>query len=353
MSLNLEEEALFPYVANKARLGSPVLLYGMGNGAEKILSKCHSYGICVKEVFASDEFVRGQYFAGFLVKSYSQICKQYDQAIILVAFGSADPKVLQRIKAMSEQFEVLIPDVALFGEDKEILSYGSLLEEVYWLYEPESREVYKNLLNFKITGKLTYLEVATTPKKEAYKLLQLRDQEVYVDAGAYDGDTIQEFYDQMKALGNTYKKIFAIEPDPKNFRKLESFINSSGLESVQLIQAAVSDHNGIMAFDDKAGRSSSLSPTGRRQVLVKQLDDLIDEPVTLLKMDVEGAEQDAINGCKRILIENRPRLIISAYHRSGDIMELAMQIKNINPDYQLSLRHHPYIPAWDTNIYAW
>jgi len=352
MTLWLEEDSLFPHVAEKAGAGMPVLLYGMGNGAEKVMRKCQHYGIAIKEIFASDEFVRGQQFAGYLVKSCSQIIQEYDQAIVLVAFGSADPVVLQRIKQLAERFEVLVPDLALFGEDKDILSYGSLLEEAYYLYEPESREIYNNLINYKITGKLKYLEAATTPKEEAYSLLGLKDQEVYVDAGAYDGDTIREFCAHMELLGHSYKKIYAIEPDPKNFRKLETHVKGSGLRAVELIQAALSNQNGFMTFDDKAGRSSSLSPTGRRQVLVNRLDDLINEPVTLLKMDVEGAEREALDGSQRILKEHRPRLIISAYHRSGDLMELARQIKNINPDYKLSLRHHPYVPAWDTNIYA-
>lgn len=353
MFLKLEEEALFPYVARKAAAGCPILLYGMGNGAEKVLRKCRENAIVVQDLFASDEFVRGQHFAGFLVKSYSQICEQYDRAIVLVAFGSADPVVLQRIREMAKQFEVLIPDLALFGEDKDISSYGALLEETYWLYEPQSREIYKNLILYKITGKLAYLEAATIPKEEAYDLLQLINQEIYVDAGAYDGDTIREFCDRMKAKGHDYQKIIAIEPDPKNFRKLKSFVETSKLPDISLVQAAVGDQEGMMAFDDKAGRSSSLSPAGRRQVQVRRLDELIKEPVTLLKMDVEGAEQEALEGSQNLLRQYRPRLIISAYHRSGDIMELAWQIKRINPDYHLGLRHHPYVPAWDTNIYAW
>ena len=353
MSFILDGEILFPYVAEKTTANRPVLLYGMGNGAEKIMKKCQAYGIAVRDIFASDEFVRGQSFLGYTVKSYGEIRQTYDQAIVLVAFGSADPVVLGRIRELAEQFEVLIPDLALFGEDEDILSYGSLIEEVFHLYEAESQAIFLNLINFKITGRLCYLEAATTPKAEAYSLLKLQANEVYVDAGAYDGDTIREFRGQLAALGYTHRSIIAIEPDPKNYRKLENFAQTEALPGLKLLNVALSDHEGFMHFDDKAGRSSALSQSGRKLVMTNRLDDLVSEPITLLKMDVEGAEKLALEGSRRILQKDKPRLIISAYHRSGDILELAQQIKAINPDYRLSLRHHPYVPAWDTNIYAW
>ena len=74
--------------------------------------------------------------------------------------------------------------------------------------------------------------------------------------------------------------------------------------------------------------------------------------LTYIKADVEGAEKKALEGMSRILKEQKPKLCISAYHRSADIFELILQIHSINPEYKISLRHHPYIPAWDTNLYC-
>lgn len=353
MTLNLENVEWFQAAARQDR---PVLLYGMGNGAEKILATCRREGVQVDGLFASDEFVRGQQFAGFLVKSYGQICREYPEALILVAFGTADPSVLARIVAMEKTYTVLAPDLALFGEDRSILSFGDELEEAYELYEPDSREVYVNLLNYKITGKLSYLRAATTPKAEAYAQLQLHGDEVYVDAGAYDGDTIREFLAHLPRRPDgrpQYRRIIAIEPEARNFRKLQHWAEDSGLPDLELVNAALFNEAADLPFNDKIGRGAYLTAQGRRVVPARRLDDLIREPVTLLKMDVEGVEKEALEGCRRILQQDKPRLIISAYHRSGDIVTLPRVIKDLNTDYRIALRQHPYIPAWDTNIYAW
>lgn len=353
MTLELEKIEWFQAAARESR---PVLLYGMGNGAEKILAICRREGIRVAGLFASDEFVRGQQFAGFQVKSYGLVCREYPEAMILVAFGSADPVVLARIAAMEQTHTVLVPDLALFGEDRRILSFGDELEQAYELYEPDSRAVYVNLLNYKITGKLSYLRAATSPKAEAYALLKLHGDEVYVDAGAYDGDTIREFLAYLpKTAGGRagYRRIIAIEPESRNFRKLQDWAESSGLVNLELLKVALFDDEAELPFNDKIGRGAYLTAQGRQMVPARRLDDLIREPVTLLKMDVEGVEKEALEGCRRILQQDKPRLIVSAYHRSGDIVTLPRVIKALNPDYQIALRQHPSIPAWDTNLYAW
>ncbi|MBQ3179952.1 MAG: FkbM family methyltransferase, partial [Firmicutes bacterium] len=75
-------------------------------------------------------------------------------------------------------------------------------------------------------------------------------------------------------------------------------------------------------------------------------------PPTLMKFDVEGAEEAALLGAQKLLAEFKPRLQVAAYHRSEDIFRLPLLIRRLNPDYRLYLRHHPHIPAWETNIYA-
>ena len=81
--------------------------------------------------------------------------------------------------------------------------------------------------------------------------------------------------------------------------------------------------------------------------------DGLTERATLVKMDVEGAEEPALLGAARLLARQKPRLIISAYHRSGDLLTLPELVRRLNPDYRLALRQSPYVPAWDTNIIAW
>ena len=73
---------------------------------------------------------------------------------------------------------------------------------------------------------------------------------------------------------------------------------------------------------------------------------------TIIKFDVEGCEKEAIEGAEKTIGRYKPKLILSLYHRTEDLLELPLKIKELNPDYKLYLRHHPYIPAWDTNLYC-
>ena len=80
--------------------------------------------------------------------------------------------------------------------------------------------------------------------------------------------------------------------------------------------------------------------------------DSVCEKATYIKMDVEGAEYETLNGCKNIILTQKPALAVSAYHRAGDIFSLVLHISSLNPDYKIYLRHHRYLPSWETNIYA-
>ena len=86
---------------------------------------------------------------------------------------------------------------------------------------------------------------------------------------------------------------------------------------------------------------------------MRALDSVLDgRPCTLIKMDVEGAEREAICGAAQTIRRYHPRLNIAAYHRGADFFQLPLLVHGLCPSYRLYLRHHPYVPAWDTNLYA-
>ena len=95
-----------------------VVMYGMGNGADKILAVCRQYGIEVREFFASDDFVRGQQFHGKTVRRFSDVCAQYgaDNLVVLVSFASSLPDVMDNIARVASVCETYIPDVPVKGD---------------------------------------------------------------------------------------------------------------------------------------------------------------------------------------------------------------------------------------------
>lgn len=330
----------------------PVVLYGMGDGADKVINAFDKLNIKPSAVMASDDFVRGQSFRGFKVQKLSDIEETYNDFIIALCFGSQLEDVMAHIKSVAKKHTLLVPSVPVFGENifdsTFVKKYFSLISKAYDVFEDDtSKQVYKNILLFQYTGKLEYLEKSESPKDEAFtNILRLSDKEFFADLGACKGDTIEEFLNYTKS----YEKILAFEPNPKNYEKLKKHCES--IENTELWNIAAYSKDATLYFNKKSGRSSAESTSGI-PVKASSLDSILaGRKATYVKMDVEGGEAAAISGACETLKRFKPKLNIAAYHRSEDIFSLPLIIKAVNPRYKIYLRHHPYIPFWDTNLYC-
>ena len=76
------------------------------------------------------------------------------------------------------------------------------------------------------------------------------------------------------------------------------------------------------------------------------------DAATFIKYDVEGSEKQAIDGAKKTITAHRPKLSVALYHRNEDMFAIPLQIAELNRKYKFYMRHHPYIPDWDTNLYC-
>ena len=101
----------------------PLVLYGMGNGADKILNWCEENQVKVQGVFASDEFVRGQQFRGFTVERFDALKERLgEELLVVIAFASERPEVLQRFAELDAEQEVVAPHLPLFEEEETVSS---------------------------------------------------------------------------------------------------------------------------------------------------------------------------------------------------------------------------------------
>lgn len=365
-----------PSVWERLKLtNKPIMLYGMGDGATKILKALELINVKVTEIFASDEFVRGHSFCGYKVRKLSELEAEYSDFIIVLGFGSSLPELLERFHTLNKKYELYSPDLPLTEDivtGKELftkeyaLSQLKNIEKCYSLLADEqSRLVFEDIIRYKISGKIDYLKHCETPREEMFDIITPSKNEVYFDLGAYNGDTVFE-YEQN---ANGCKRIFAVEPDRKNFKKLCKNLQSENQTNTTAIFAPIWSEETILCFDDSSSRNSAIRDNGKREVQTVCVDKLclgsipdsvevfnpdltpVDN-VTYIKMDVEGAEEQAIIGATETIKKYAPKLTISAYHKIGDFINLPLQIHNINPEYKLYLRHHPYVPAWETNLYA-
>lgn len=330
----------------------PIFIYGMGDGAVKILTVMREKLIPIAGFFASDGFVRGQSFEGYRVHSLAEVEGSTPQFIIVLAFAAGYASLIEQVEEIAARHILLAPDVPVIGNVSDslfdydyFLAHESELAMVYdLLADDKSREVFADIINFKISGKISYLSHCTTEREEVYnELLPLSEEEIYLDLGAYDGDTVTEFLEQT---AGRYREIFAIEADRKNFSKLTK--NVPNCEDIHLINAAAWSGEATLSFQNKAGRNSTLSGSANGIPTPATSVDRLTDSATLIKLDVEGAEKEALIGASRNIKTNAPRLIVALYHRSEDIYALALLLHAMQPRYRFYLRHHAYIPAWET-----
>lgn len=337
----------------------PIIMYGMGDGAEKIMAVFGKLGIEPAAFMASDEFVRGHSFMGYHVHRLSEIQEMYKDFIIVVCFGSCIPPVMDKLYELDKQYELYAPDVPVFGDglfDEEYLDANAdkLQKVKKLLADEQSRRVLEDIIAYKLTGDIKLLKSCETPTDEGWSLLKLGREETYVDLGAYNGDTVDRF---LRLTNKEFENIYAVEPDRKSFNRMVRRNYALGRGLFHPINAAAWNEDTTLQLRQSGSRGSSTgSKYGRGRMLDVQavkVDTVLEgKKATLLKFDVEGSEREALDGAKETITKYRPKVKLSLYHRCTDLLELPLKIHEMYSGYKLYLRHHPYIPAWDVELYC-
>ncbi len=212
------------------------------------------------------------------------------------------------------------------------------MERVYgWLADYRSKKVFYHTLSSWLTYNIEDLSAMYENNFEAYwdlDLVSCKEEEVLVDLGAFTGDSVQSYIDTY----GVWKRIYAYEMMEDNFLKMQK--NLQGYENIVMIRKAVAQKPGMMYVDDGINfiDAHRLAASGRNAVEVTTLDEDIAEKITLIKLDIEGAEQDALLGAKRHILEEKPKLLVSVYHNNEDIWKIPGMLMEMREDYRFYLR---------------
>lgn len=182
------------------------------------------------------------------------------------------------------------------------------------------------------------------PYLEAYR----EPHEVFVDGGCYDGANSIRF---VQWAGNAQKTIYAFEADKENIDKCKKALEQIRGVHCCLINKGLWGSETVLNFCSKANEASTFSESGQLRIPVISLDAMVDEKVTFIKMDIEGAEYEALMGAENIISRDHPKLAISAYHKPEDIWELPQLILSFYPNYTFFLRHYS-LSSEETVLYA-
>ena len=344
-----------------------IVLYGMGNGADKILSALAERDISVGGVFASDGFARGNLFHGMPVRTWSDIKAEFgvENVIVLLSFGTSRPDVLENILRIRAEAELYAPDVPAFGDTLFTRTfYAEHIDDfaaarALWS-DDESRRIFDNILSYKLSGDIGYLLDAQSDEDEIWKTI-IHPETVHTaaDLGAYNGDTVR----QLLEKGNV-QTVWAMEPDARNYKKLEIYAEGETRARVIPVNAGAWNEETTLFFDKSGNRNASFEvnrsqtladrPAKTVEVRALPLDGVLDGArVDYIKYDVEGSEKEALDGSIKTLTAHAPTLLVSLYHRSEDLFALPLQVHKIAPEYSgFYLRRMAGVPAWDINLYV-
>lgn len=284
-----------------------VLLYGAGKRGTLISRLCPNMFMAIIDEGLNKQ---GKLINGLKVLSISEAIKEYSNPVVVI----------------SNKYEI--------GDIKNSLIKWGISEEDILELEPKLTE--------SIRGQYFDLEE-----------LKPESNEVFIDCGAFDGDTSIAF---MKWSNERFKHIYCFEPDVNNYtickNNLEKYINR---EDITIINKGTWDSRKELNFSDTADVASHICDEGQHRIEAVSLDEEIlvkrNEKVTFIKMDIEGAELKTLKGARRIISEQHPKLAICVYHRPEDIFEIPEYIKTLNPNYKFYFRHYT-LAEWDTVLYA-
>lgn len=170
-------------------------------------------------------------------------------------------------------------------------------------------------------------------------------RECFVDVGSFDGKSSLQFIEWSRQ----WEHIYCFEADPSNICKIEKTLQFE--DKVTIIKKLAWSQAGTVGFDAKGNGSSRIDDGGDKVSATTLDSELQDKRVTFIKMDIEGAESEALIGARNVIQNQHPKLAIAMYHKAEDILAVLQQIIEYNPDYNFYLRHYSLTDS-ETVLYA-
>ncbi len=304
----------------------------------------------------SDSTKWGKVFSGIRCISPQELMKINKECAVYVTMGDFQPTFRFLIDSGFPVVNVVSKnalDIAGYLSSCQHGEIAARLCETYaMLSDKKSQEVFSSIVHHVLDARSAPDTMVHVCEKNQYfpsDIIKLTEQERLVDIGAFNGDTIRDFV--VRTQG-TFGRIFAFEVDAINFKALrENIQKMQELDRVTIFNLGIWDSERDITYS--IGESqSTVGVFGEGRGHVVPLDNVLkDEKVTIIKMDIEGAEPQALRGARNIIEMQKPKLSICVYHDFRHLWEIPLYIKSIVPEYKLYLRHHTNL-EYETVCYA-
>ena len=331
---------------NAAVKGKSFVIFGASASVERYLSNMKQFDsswsvACIVDN-SSDKW--GKDFGEYIIQK-PDVLTSYDKDTVVLICSIHTAEIARQLENMG--IHNYFSDHWMSTRIK--VSYEQVVpsEEVKWIEEhvcdEESSKVLRAIVEKRKNDDVDYTDIKYFGESEYFidEFWQpLEDgSEVFIDGGGFTGDTIEEFINWTK--GN-YKSVYTFEPDPNKAKMIED--NLWRWEGkVHLYKKGLYDKETELKFSEGTNLHSGKIVAGNTEdsisISTVALDNVVKERVTFLKMDIEGAEMAALEGARRIITQDKPKLAICIYHKLNDLWEIPRLILEMVPEYKIRIRH--------------
>ena len=316
--------------------GLGIMIFGGGIYAKIIENYLRIKGISAEIRFVvDDEYITEERRREGKI-SFSEYIKKYAAQVPLV-FGVYDYRIIMEKKNLYKDVIPYMYDFHLavvYGEYVDwnmeyVQEHLKAFEETYEMLSSESaRATMEAYLNAAVADGFHKLFTSYC-EKIPYFSNYLRGINVdrLFDCGAFDGDSAHDFIEAYPQ----YDQIIEFEPDQYNVQKIEERVKREGIRDLKIVSKGVWSDTTTLCFQAEGKSSSSISEEGEIKIDVIRLDDMYDQftPYSLIKMDIEGSELEALKGAAKVIREISPALAICVYHKREDLITIPQYIKSL------------------------
>jgi FkbM family methyltransferase len=348
---------------------TPLVLFGAGTLGRKIQRVLEGSRFTVRAFSDNDPAKWGTEIGGLPVLSPQEACARHGlDACFVVSIWRAEgsphrfPETEAKLRSLGARQvahfchlacahpDGLVPHYAMDLPARVRSARDQVLGALELFPEPRSREIFLRHALWRLTLDFNLLP-ATDPEEIYFPegLFRCGDGETLVDAGAFDGDTCQRM---LEVWGPRARRIHAFEPDPASAGRFRAWLERTPhRDRITFHPVALGDRAGTVAFQGTGTLNATPSASGGTQVPCLRLDELLrDDPPDYIKMDIEGAEPEALRGAEG-LIRRGPRLAICLYHRQDHLWTVPNLLQAWMPGHTFHLRYHG-TDAWELVLYS-
>lgn len=341
--------------------GNPIVLIGAGCLAQMTCSFMQRQALRIDYVAVNQQYLTpGAVFNDFELVALESLIASGQRYNYIIALQFISDEFIAQLSPHAA--EILIYDPSFIGVNTDSFITRDFLQqhEAEWdalyqqLADDKSRETLAAFINQRICARPEYYQAVYDANHYfPTDIVSLSNDEVFVDCGAYNGDSIAAFLSALAARSLSQPhKMYGFEPDSSNYAKLCA--STQALGYCHCYNKGVWSSSTTLHFDSGRALSSKISDDeSMASIELTTIDEVTaGEKVTFIKMDIEGAELEALKGASATIQRYRPVLAISAYHKPEDLLTLPRYVQTLVPDYRFYLRGHHPLHAFELVLYA-